>query len=83
MTPMQTLAGIAVVAIVASGAVISVQTTSSIRTTKPAAQPMASAAAAAPDRSTHSCSDMNGKAFGWSWSNVPFASTCDARPDAK
>jgi hypothetical protein len=28
-------------------------------------------------------SRMDGKVFDWSWSNVPFASTCEARPDAK
>jgi hypothetical protein len=22
------------------------------------------------------CVDMNGKSFGWSWANVPFASVC-------
>ena len=33
--------------------------------------------------STHSCLDMNGKSFAWSYANVPFAATCDVGPDSK
>jgi len=77
MTPMQqTLAGIAVFAATASGAVISIQAIT------PVTRATSSATTAAPP-STHSCADMNGKRFGWSWSNAPFASSCDVRPDEK
>jgi hypothetical protein len=33
--------------------------------------------------SKHACVDLNGGSFEWRWANVPFASSCDARPDAK
>lgn len=74
MTRMQALAGITVFAVLAGAAVISIQATN------PAAQPPA---AGAGETSSHSCVDLNGKAFAWSWSNVPFASRCDARPNLK
>ena len=77
MTRLQVMAGIAVFAVATGSAVACVQAT------KPAPQATASGTVAAPTPSTHSCTDMNGKTFGWSWSNVPFASNCDARPDAK
>jgi hypothetical protein len=77
MTRTQTLVGVAVLAVAAGGAAFSIQAT------KPAAQPSTLRAIEAPGHSSRSCVDMDGKAFGWSWSNVPFASTCDARPDAK
>jgi hypothetical protein len=77
MTRVRALTGIVVFAIATGGAVISVQAT------KPVALPAASRTAAPPAHSRHSCIDMNGNTFGWSWSNVPFASQCDARPDAK
>jgi hypothetical protein len=31
--------------------------------------------------SRHSCVDLQEGTFEWRWANVPFASTCDARPD--
>jgi hypothetical protein len=77
MTRTQTLVGVAVLAVAAGGAAFSIQAT------KPAAQPSAPSAIEGPGHSSRSCVDMDGKAFAWSWSNVPFASTCDARPDAK
>jgi len=78
MTPVQqTLAGLAVFAFTATGAVISIQAT------KPATRATASATAAPPAAPSHSCADMHGKRFEWSWSNAPFASSCDVRPDAK
>jgi hypothetical protein len=30
----------------------------------------------------HSCVDLKEGTFEWRWANVPFASTCDAKPDA-
>jgi hypothetical protein len=30
----------------------------------------------------HSCVDLKEGTFDWRWANVPFASTCDAKPDA-
>ncbi len=74
MTRMQTLAGIAVFAITMAGAVIS------IHAIKPATR---TADASAPAASRRSCADMNGHAFNWSWSNVPFASSCDTGHDGK
>jgi len=32
--------------------------------------------------SKHACVDMNEGGFEWRWANVPFASRCDALPDA-
>jgi hypothetical protein len=32
--------------------------------------------------SRHSCIDLKEGTFDWRWANVPFASTCDAKPDA-
>jgi hypothetical protein len=32
--------------------------------------------------SRHSCIDLEEGTFDWRWANVPFASTCDAKPDA-
>ena len=74
MTRIQALAGITVFAVLAGAAVISIQAT------KPAAQALA---ADTGETSGHSCVDLNGKTFAWSWSNVPFASRCDARPNPK
>ncbi len=33
--------------------------------------------------SRHRCTDLAEGTFEWRWANVPFASSCDARPDAK
>ena len=33
---------------------------------------------AAPPAGIRKCVDMNGREFYWSWSNVPFASTCSS-----
>ncbi|MGH6680534.1 MAG: hypothetical protein ACREDL_16755 [Bradyrhizobium sp.] len=74
MTRIQALAGVTVFAVAAGAAVISIQAT------KPAAEALAAGTA---ETSGHSCVDMNGKAFAWSWSNVSFASRCDARPNPK
>jgi hypothetical protein len=32
--------------------------------------------------SRHACVDIKEGSFEWRWANVPFASTCDAGPDA-
>jgi hypothetical protein len=37
----------------------------------------------AADTSKRSCVDINDQSFEWRWSNVPFASTCDAAPERK
>jgi len=71
MAPIHKLAGAAVFAI--CGALLTVQ----------AARPPAPlAGATSAETSRHSCIDMNGKAFEWGFSNVPFGATCDAKPDA-
>ena len=74
MTRMQALAGLAVFAATAAGAVISVQAIKPVTRTADAS---ASAASRRP------CADMNGHTFNWSWANVPFASSCGAGHDAK
>jgi len=38
---------------------------------------------ASSEGSRHACVDMNQRSFEWRWANVPFASSCDARPDAR
>jgi hypothetical protein len=74
MTRMQTLAGLAVFAFTAAGAVISIQAIKPITRT---------ADASASALSRRACADMNGGTFNWSWSNVPFASSCEASHDGK
>jgi hypothetical protein len=73
MTRIQKLAGIAVFACAIAGVFL---------TTQPGRPPVRLAGASSADTSKHSCIDMNGKAFHWPSSNVPFASTCDAKPGA-
>ncbi len=73
MTRIQKLAGVAVFAFAICGALLTVH----------AARPPAQLAGTnVADASTHTCIDMNGKAFEWGFSNVPFAAICDAKPDA-
>ena len=74
MTRMQTLTGLAVFAATTAAAVVSVQAIKPITRT-------ADASASASSR--RACADMNGHAFNWSWSNVPFASNCEAGHDGK
>jgi hypothetical protein len=73
MTPAQKLTGVAVFAFAICGVLLTV------RADKPPSQLVASQFL---ETSRHSCFDMNGKAFEWGYSNVPFAATCDAKPDA-
>ena len=73
MTPAQKLTGVAVFAFAICGVLLSV------RAARP---PVLLAGANLADASRHSCFDMDGKAFEWGFSNVPFAATCDAKPDA-
>ena len=40
-------------------------------------------ASQASEGSKHACVDLNEGSFEWRWANVPFASSCDARPDAR
>jgi hypothetical protein len=72
MTRIQALTGIAVFTVATCGVFLSVQAT------PPLARPAGTNAAAA---SRHACVDMNGKTFEWGSSNVPFAATCDAKPE--
>jgi hypothetical protein len=73
MTRIQKLTGIAVFALAIGGFFL----------TAPSSRPPARLAAVnSAKTSKHSCIDMNGKAFNWSWGNVPFASICDAKPKA-
>ena len=73
MTRIQKLTGIAVFACATAGVFL---------TARPSSPPARLAGASSLKASKHSCIDMNGKAFHWPWSNVPFASTCDAKPGA-
>jgi hypothetical protein len=73
MTLAQKVAGSAVFAFAICGVLLSV------RADSPLAQPGLSRFAEA---SRHSCLDMNGKPFEWRSVNVPFAASCDAKPDA-
>jgi hypothetical protein len=73
MTSAQKVAGVAVFALAICGVLLTV------RADKPPSRLVASQFLEA---SRHSCFDMNGKAFEWGFSNVPFAATCDAKPDA-
>jgi hypothetical protein len=73
MTLTQKVAGSAVFAFAICGVLLSV------RADFPPDQPALSRLAEA---SRHACFDMNGKPFEWHSVNVPFAASCDARPDA-
>jgi hypothetical protein len=73
MTRLQKLAGVAVFAFAICGALLTAQAT------RP---PVHLAGANLADASTHTCVDMNGKALGWGFGNVPFAAIYDAKPDA-
>ncbi|MBR0796138.1 hypothetical protein JQ615_12135 [Bradyrhizobium jicamae] len=42
------------------------------------AAPAAESPSGAPSTSLRKCVDMDGREFYWSWSNVPFASTCSS-----
>jgi hypothetical protein len=73
MTLVQKIAGSAVFLFAICGVLLSV------RADFPPAQPGLSRFAEA---SKHACIDMNGKPFEWRSINVPFAASCDARPEA-
>jgi hypothetical protein len=73
MTLTQKVAGSAVFAFAIGGVLLSVPTD------KAAGQPGLKRFAQA---SRHACFDMNGKPFEWRSANVPFAASCDAKPDA-
>jgi len=73
MTWLQMLSGIGVFAVATCGVFLTVQ---------PARPPARLTDVNAAEPSRHSCVDMNGKAFEWRSTNVPFAATCDAKSDA-
>jgi len=73
MTLTQKVAGSAVFVFAICGVLLSV------RADVPVAQPRLSRLAVA---SRHACLDMNGKPFEWRSANVPFAASCDAKPNA-
>jgi hypothetical protein len=73
MTPIAKVTGSAIFAFAICGVLLSVR-----GDTSPAKLHLSRLAEA----SRHSCLDMNGKPFKWRPVNVPFASSCDAKPDA-
>jgi hypothetical protein len=74
MTLTQKVAGSAVFAFAICGVLLSVPADS------PIGRPNLSRVAEA---SRHACLDMNGKLFEWRSVNVPFAASCDAKPDGE
>lgn len=93
MTPIHKLLGIAVVAFAVGGGIgVSVQAARSpsaviiarARLAEGLTVAQASQASQASNQgSKHACVDLNQGSFEWRWANVPFGSSCDARPDAK
>jgi hypothetical protein len=74
MTPIEKVTGSAVFAFAICGVLISAR-----GDTSPAKLHLSRFAQA----SRHSCLDMNGRPFDWRSVNVPFAATCDAKPDTE
>jgi len=89
MTRFHKLLGIAVVGFVVGGSIgVSVQAARSPSSVVIARARLAEGlkvaeASRASEGSKHACVDLNDGSFEWRWANVPFASSCDARPDAK
>jgi hypothetical protein len=89
MRPIYKLLGIAVVAFVVGGGIgVSVQAARSpsaivIARARLAEGLKVAQASQTNQGSKHACVDLNGGSFEWRWANAPFASSCDARPDAK
>jgi hypothetical protein len=72
MTPTQKVAGSAVFAFAICGVLLSVRGDA----------PLHGGLSRLAEAPRHACLDMNGKPFEWRSVNVPFASSCDGRPDA-
>ena len=85
MTRHHKLIGIALVAFVMGGGTgLAVQATSSpvsAAHAKLAGALKVAEALELADGSRHRCTDLAQGTFEWRWANVPFASSCDARPD--
>jgi hypothetical protein len=85
MTHSLKLAGIAVIALViGGGAGVAVQAARSpamIAHARLAEGLKVAEASKIREASRHTCTDMEEGTFEWRWANVPFASTCDAKPD--
>jgi hypothetical protein len=86
MTQSQKLIGVAVIALFVGGGMgVAVQAARSpavIARAKLAEGLRVAEASKISEGSRHSCIDPKEGTFDWRWANVPFASTCDAKPDA-
>ena len=86
MTHSVKLMGIAVIALAIGGGLgVAVQAARSpvvIARAKLAEGLKVAAASKIAEGSRHACVDLKEGTFEWRWANVPFASTCDAKPDA-
>jgi hypothetical protein len=86
MTQSQKLIGVAVIALFVGGGVgVAVQAARSpamIARAKLAEGLRVAEASKISEGERHSCVDLKEGTFDWRWANVPFASTCDAKPDA-
>jgi hypothetical protein len=86
MTRKQKLMGIAVIALIVAGgmgvAVHAARSPMAIARAKLANDLRVTEAHEVALGSRHACVDMQEGSFEWRWANVPFASTCDAGPDA-
>jgi hypothetical protein len=86
MTQSQKLIGVAVIALFVGGgmgvAVQAARSPAMIARAKLAEGLRVAEASKISEGSRHSCIDLEQGTFDWRWANVPFASTCDAKPDA-
>jgi hypothetical protein len=86
MTQSQKLIGIAVIALFVGGgmgvAVQAARSPAMIARARLAEGLKVAEASKISEGSRHSCIDLKEGTFDWRWANVPFASTCDVKPDA-
>jgi hypothetical protein len=86
MTQSQKLIGIAVIALIVGGgmgvAVQAARSPAMIARARLAEGLRVAEASKISEGSRHSCIDLKEGTFDWRWANVPFASICDAKPDA-
>ena len=86
MTHSMKLMGIALIALVIGGgmgvAVQAARSPAMIARAKLGEGLRVAEASKISEGSRHSCVDLKEGTFEWRWANVPFASTCDAKPDA-
>ena len=86
MTQSQKLIGVAVIALFVGGgmgvAVQAARSPAMIARARLAEGLKVAEASKISEGERHSCIDLMEGTFDWRWANVPFASTCDAKPDA-